>query len=74
MFTPSLVLAYCMRGSMAQPFYDMAGLRNVNSERVSTNDLCCYEVLDRLHYHAGHRPPNPRDLLDTLCDGAAQTV
>ena len=26
MFTPSLVFAYLMRGSMAQPFYDMAGL------------------------------------------------
>ena len=26
MFTPSLVFAYWMRGPMAQPFYDMAGL------------------------------------------------
>ncbi len=26
MFTPSLVLAYWTRGSMVQPFYDMAGL------------------------------------------------
>ena len=43
----------------------------VNSEVASTKDdrrESAYEVLDGLHYQAGHSPPNSRDFLDTLCD------
>ena len=39
MFTPSLVFAYWICGSMAQPFYDMAGLRLARGSQRQKREL-----------------------------------